>query len=91
MRNSQDESSCAHSQAQQLFSLEETRKVGAQLIFYERYGDLHVGELWEAVVLSHVNADKAMGVELIFLKVNRAFIKGAVNCPHFLYKFTYFP
>lgn len=62
MRNSQDKGSCAHTQAQQLFSLEETRNVGAQLIFYERYGDLHVGKLWDTVVFSHVNADKAIPV-----------------------------
>lgn len=50
MRNPQDKASGAHDQGQQRFSLKET-KFGAQLIFYARYDDLHVGELWDSFVL----------------------------------------
>lgn len=62
MGNSQDKGGCAHTQGQQLFSLKEARKAGAQLIFYERHGDLHVGELWDTVVLSRVDGDKTIAV-----------------------------
>lgn len=62
MRDSQDKANCAHTQGQQLIFPQETRKVGAQLIFYERYDDLHVGELWDTVVLSCVNGDETIAV-----------------------------
>lgn len=48
MRNPQDKADCAHDQGQQSFSLKQTRKFGAQLIFYARYDDLHVGKLWDS-------------------------------------------
>lgn len=65
MRNSQDKADRAHTQGQQLFSLKETRKVGAQLIFNERYDDLHIGELWDTEVWSCVNGDKAIAVYFV--------------------------
>lgn len=51
MRNPQDKADCAHNQGQQGFSLKQTRKFGAQLIFHARYDDLHVGKLWDSFVL----------------------------------------
>lgn len=51
VRNPQDKADCAHDQGQQGFSLKQTRKFGAQLIFYARYDDLHVGKLWDSFVL----------------------------------------
>lgn len=50
VRNPQDKADCAHDQGQQGFSLKQTRKFGAQLIFYARYDDLHVGKLWDSFV-----------------------------------------
>lgn len=51
MRNPQDKADCAHDQGQQGFSFKQTRKFGAQLIFYARYDDFHVGKLWDSFVL----------------------------------------
>lgn len=48
MRNPQDKANSAHDQGQQRFSLKQTRKFGAQLIFYASYDDLHVGKLWDS-------------------------------------------
>lgn len=73
MRNSQDQSTGAHTQGQQLFSSKEAWKVGAQLIFYERYDDLHIGELWTQSFCHVVMVIKPSLCSFCFVLVKRLF------------------